>query len=181
MFVLRWLLPSAMLLSLACVDDPLTIEREVSGGWIVLAVDDFGDGHLFFKNNTGKKKSIACERLEGAWGLWLTDIDGDKRAELIITLKKKARFDPVLENRLHVYSVEDGQCVPAWRGTRLAGRFDDIRASLDDGDRLWALERVGKERRIVLYRWNNFGYLMEKILWQGDSIPPPGLRKVFEG
>ena len=78
---------------------------------------------------------------------------------------------------LHVYAIEDGRCVPVWRGTRLAGRFDRIAV---DGDRVLALERVGIGRRVAWYRWHCFGYRLEETLWKGRGNPEPRLMAMFE-
>ena len=114
--------------------------------------------------------------IAGAWGLWLDDIDEDGRAEAIVALRKPARFDPNLENRLHVYSFEGGRCVPAWRGTRLAGRFDALAVDPDRPGTLIARERVAADRnRVARYRWNGFGYSVEAVLWEGQGAPPDAL------
>ena len=113
---------------------------------------------------------ISCGALEGAWGLWIEDVDGDSDPEAVIALRKTARFDPVLENRLHIYALVGDRCVPMWRGTRLAGRFDTVKPI---GGSLFALERIGRgRRRIVEYRWTGFGYALVKTLWAGTADPP---------
>lgn len=104
------------------------------------------------------------------------DLEGDGSPEAIITLRKPAKHDPVVENRLHVNAIEDGQCVPLWRGTRLAGRFERIAVA---GDRVLALERIGAGRRAAWYRWHGFGYLLQKTLWQGNGLPSDKLLAMF--
>jgi hypothetical protein len=126
---------------------------------------------------SGRTRPLACGKLTGAWGLWVTDVNGDQRPDLVIALRKRARYDPVVENRPHVYTLVGDRCVPLWRGTRLAGRFEKLYA---EGPRLWALERVGHgQRRVARYRWQGFGYAVERVLWQGRRVPR-GYRKFFE-
>jgi hypothetical protein len=37
-------------------------------------------------------------------------------------------------------------------------------------------ERVGHDRnRVARYRWNDFGYRVEEVLWAGPGAPPAAL------
>ena len=150
--------------------------RAFGPGQLRLVVDADGMGTLLYAQPGAAERAVPCDRLAGAWGLWVGDVEGDGSPEAIVALRKKARFDPVLENRLHVYAIEDGQCVPLWRGTRLAGRFERIAV---DGDRVLALERVRAGRRVAWYRWHGFGYLRERTLWQGRGLPTGKLLAMF--
>ena len=155
-------------------------KKATKRGEFVLVTDRAGDGHLHFRDNAGTSWKIPCERLQGAWGLWVDDVDGDRRADAIVALRMRAKFDPSLENRLHVYSFERGQCVPAWRGTRLAARFDDIAVDRNDKGALLAFERSRGRFRVARYRWKGFGYGLEKVLWQGHGLPPDVLKNKFD-
>lgn len=150
--------------------------RAFGAGQLRLVVDREGMGTLLYSAPGSAERAIPCDPLKGAWGLWVGDVEGDGWPEAIVTLRKKARFDPVVENRLHVYAIEDGQCVPVWRGTRLAGRFEHLAV---DGDRVLALERVARGRRVVWYRWHGFGYRLEETLWQGRGMPGNKLMAMF--
>jgi len=104
-------------------------------------------------------------------------VDRDGHPEILVALRKPARFDPVLENRLHVYALRAGRCVPLWRGSRLAGRFDRLAVA---GVTLWADERIGHgRRRIARYRWNGFGYHLVREVWRGRSVPPAAFTRRF--
>jgi hypothetical protein len=151
--------------------------RAFGSGSLRLMVDEGGIGTLLLTSQNGEERSVACDRLVGAWGLWVGDVEGDGVPEAIVTLRKPAKFDPVVENRLHVYAIEDGQCVPVWRGTRLAGRFEDLVAF---GDRLLVKERIGQRWRVAWYGWHAFGYRLQKIVWQGRGRPPARWRSMFE-
>lgn len=120
-------------------------------------------------NARGVSHRVACGQLTGAWGLWVTDVNGDKRPDLVIALRKRARHDPVVENRPHVYTLRGNRCVPLWRGTRLAGRFEQLDVR---GARIWALERIGRgKRRVARYGWRGFGYTVERVIWRGRTVP----------
>jgi hypothetical protein len=145
------------------------VERALGTERVRLVRSPGGRRALLRIDARGGSHPIACGKLTGAWGLWVTDVNGDKRPDLVIALRKRARHDPVVENRPHVYTLYGHRCVPLWRGTRLAGRFEqlDIR-----GVRLWALERIGRGlRRVARYRWRGFGYTVERVLWRGRAVP----------
>jgi YD repeat-containing protein len=142
--------------------------RPFGPGQLRLVVDAGGTGTLFYSQAGTPEQAVPCDRLTGAWGLWVGDLEGDGTPEAIITLRKPAKHDPVVENRLHVYAIEDGQCVPLW--------FERIAVS---GDRVLALERTGAGRRVAWYRWHGFGYLLEETLWQGNGLPSGKLLAMF--
>jgi hypothetical protein len=160
----------------------IVAEQELARARLVLARDDEGNGVLFVQPRGGEAQAIPCDELPGAWGLWVDDVDGDGNAEAIVALRKSAKFDRNVANRLHVYGFEQGQCVPAWRGTRLAGRFEALTVERDRPGTLLVRERVGEERhRIARYRWNDFGYRLEDVLWEGSGAPPAALNDRLRG
>ncbi len=145
------------------------VDRALGSGRIRLVRAPDGRRELWRVDARGVSHRVACGKLTGAWGLWVTDVNNDRRPDLVIALRKRARHDPVVENRPHVYTLYGDRCVPLWRGTRLAGRFEqlDIRTT-----RLWALERIGHGlRRVARYRWRGFGYTVERVLWRGRTVP----------
>ncbi len=145
------------------------VDRALGNGRVRLVRTAGGQRALVRVDARGKSHRIACGRLTGAWGLWVTDVNSDQRPDLVIALRKKARHDPVVENRPHVYTLYGNRCLPLWRGTRLAGRFEQLDVR---GPRLWALERVGRgQRRVARYRWRGFGYTVERVLWRGRAVP----------
>jgi hypothetical protein len=153
------------------------IRRSVGEQSFVLRGDDKGNGHLY-RRDSNKLTKLDCGPFAGAWGLWVDDVDNDDQLDLVVAMKKRARFDPVIENRLHVYALRGDRCVPLWRGSRLAGRFDKIAIM---GSKLLALERVGSNRRrVARYRYTGFGYAVDKVLWSGAGEPPARLGKRFE-
>lgn len=150
--------------------------RPLGRASLSLHVGADGVGALWVQEADGPPRPVPCDRLVGAWGLWVDDVDGDGRSEAIVALRKPARYDPRVDNRLHVYGFEDGRCVPAWRGTRLAGRFDALGTAPDEPGTIIVSERLGpSRRRVARYRWNDFGYAVADVLWQGQGNPPPDL------
>lgn len=154
--------------------------RELAAGNVRLVSGGSGGAALALVEGGGRRRPVACNPLPGAWGLWVDDVDRDGLPEVLVALRKPARFDPVLENRLHVYALRGERCVPLWRGTRLAGRFERI-GHVRDG-RLVALERIGRGRRwVARYRWTGFGYAVERVLWRGAGRPPARLFRGLHG
>ncbi len=154
------------------------VTRALSGERsLVLTSDSAGRGTLFRLGPGAGRVELSCDPLPGAWGMWVADVDRDGALEVVVALRKPARFDPVLENRLHVYALVGDRCVPLWRGSRLAGRFDQVVVT---GSHLLALERIGRGRRWVAhYRWTGFGYAVDRVLWRGTGAVPAKLRKRF--
>ena len=154
----------------------IVAEQALARARLVLARDAQANGILFVQPPGGEAQAIPCDELPGAWGLWVDDVDGDGNAEAIVALRKSAKFDRNVANRLHVYGFEQGQCVPAWRGTRLAGRFEALTVERERPGTILVRERVGEERhRVARYRWNDFGYRLEDVLWEGSGAPPAAL------
>ena len=152
-------------------------ERSLRRARLILARDSTGRGHFFIGADGEPPAAIRCDdRLQGAWGLWVDDVDGDGNAEAVVALHKRAHFDDRLANRLHVYGFEGDRCVPAWRGTRLAGRFDGVTTDPEDHGALVVHEWLSPtRRRVARYRWHGFGYRVDSVPWQGTEPPPPDL------
>jgi hypothetical protein len=160
---------------------PPLVTRTLRDTSLALALHPDGTGELLRLREGSDPTPIPCDRLTGAWGLWIDDVDDDGRAEAIVALHKPARFDPAPANRLHVYGFEDGRCVPAWRGTRLVGRFDAAATDPDDRGALLVHEWLSPtRRRVARYRWGGFGYAVERVLWEGRGEPPTALAGVLD-
>jgi hypothetical protein len=97
------------------------------------------------------------------WKVRLADVDGDGAQELILGVRKRARFDPVMRRRLFVYAWPDW--APRWLGSRLSLPFEDFAFVDCDGDGkddLLALELAADgRRRLMRYEWNGFGFTGE--------------------
>jgi hypothetical protein len=112
------------------------------------------------------------------WKLETADVDGDGMPEVIVGVWKTSPFDPVMANRLFVYSPADGELQPKWLGSRLSRRFDDFvfcDINSDGWDELIALE-VNDEgaHRVAVYRWSGFGFD-----WLGCSDESDGIRWLY--
>lgn len=174
----RALLALALLL---CADARAAevVRRSLGRGAVVLERDSEGRGRIVLVGRGGARRRVSCDPLPGAWGLWVDDVDGDDRPDLLVALHKRARFDPVLENRLHVFALRGARCVPLWRGSRLAGRFD--RLGRVHGGRLLALERTGRGwRRLARYRWAGFGFALQRVIWRGQGRLPLRLARQLD-
>jgi len=185
LFQLAWLVISIDGQARPAHADPLPgrgeteiVRRLFRGGFLALGVNERGYAFLYHGGFHHKVHELHCDPLEGAWGLWVADFARDGETEVLVALRRPARFDPVVENRLHMYRIIDDQCVPAWRGSRLAGRFDRI--GVRQG-RLYAFERIGGgKRRIAEYRWSSFGFALRRVVWTGAGDPPTTLLHLIE-
>lgn len=157
------------------------VTRTLRSTSLTLALQPDGTGQLLLERAGTPPSPIPCDRLTGAWGLWIDDVDDDGQAEAIVALHKPAKFDPAPGNRLHVYGFEEGRCVPAWRGTRLAGRFDGVATDPADRGAIVAHEWLSPtRRRVARYRWRGFGYTVERVLWEGTEPPPAAIVRTLD-
>ncbi len=108
------------------------------------------------------------------WKILLKDVDGDSRLDLCVGVWKKARYDPVFDNRLFIYNLEGQQLSPKWLGSRLSSPFLDFDFQDIDNDgveELLALElQKNGLRRIMSYKWKGFGFEGFKILRTDLSV-----------
>lgn len=96
------------------------------------------------------------------WRVTWGDVDGDGRAELLVGVIGKARFDPVERKRPFVYAWDGRRLVPKWLGSRLSRPIEDIilgNADDEGPDDLVAVESTrdgGLE--VAVYAWKGFGF-----------------------
>jgi hypothetical protein len=112
------------------------------------------------------------------WKLALAELDGDALPEVVVGTHNVARFDPVRRNRLFVFDWTRRETLFAkWLGSRLCGPFDDftlVRGG-DGRDRLLAVESAGGEGRVIReYRWNGFGFTLERDWMSRSQDEKPG-------
>jgi hypothetical protein len=95
------------------------------------------------------------------WKLFVEDLDGDGKREIIMGTIKATRFFPTPHPTLSVYRWDGKQAVGLWFGSSLARTFSDFVVLRRKGQRaanFVALEtaRDGK-RSLGIYTWNGFG------------------------
>lgn len=102
----------------------------------------------------------------------LADLDGDSVAELLVSVGKTTRLDPLPRLRLFVYQWSGLAWVPKWLGSRLA--YDLLDFACVPGverDRVVSLERRPDGQQVVTaYRWIGFGF-------RGTARPAPAFAR----
>jgi hypothetical protein len=118
------------------------------------------------------------------WKLFVEDLDGDGRREIIIGTIKATRFFPTPHPTLSVYSWDGKQATGLWFGSSLARTFCDFVVLRRKGQKVAtfvALEttRDGK-RSLGIYAWNGFGCDLQKQTgsWQQARLVKAHQEKV---
>ncbi len=102
------------------------------------------------------------------WKIATGDVDGDGALDVCVTVWKKTRFHPVLDNRPFLYSWDGNQLFPKWLGSRLSSPFIDLALRDLDGDGRDELVALEEQRdglkRVMSYKWYGFGFTGFRIL-----------------
>lgn len=100
------------------------------------------------------------------WKVQVADADGDGKEDVAVGVYKKARFHPVMANRLFIYGWDGKGLYPKWLGSRLARPFTDF---VFLNHKLVAIEvtRDGMNE-LAVYHWDGFGFTGE---WAGVKSP----------
>lgn len=96
------------------------------------------------------------------WKITTGDIDGDGKCEVSIGVYKKTPFHQVMAKRPFIYSYENNNLVPKWRGSRLSKPFTDYDfCDIDsDGiDEIISIEILEDNKKVInTYKWEGFGF-----------------------
>jgi hypothetical protein len=140
-----------------------------------LGGEERGNRFAVLEAGEGAVRAVFIDRNRGynPWKVLSGDVDGDGEAEVVYAVYKKARFHPVLANRLFVFGWDGRQLYPKWLGSRLSRPFRDVALKDLDGDgteELIALEEEkGGGLRVMSYRWSGFGFEGERELARGGT------------
>ena len=105
--------------------------------------------------------------------LLAADVEGDGRAELLVTVHKTARYDPTPRDRPFVFRWDGKDFQAIWRGTSLSRPFTHLAAGrvLKDGAPKLVAAEWDRSGQVVpaAYSWTGFGFSGE---WEGAAMPP---------
>jgi hypothetical protein len=124
--------------------DWLMIRREGQDGqWLSLYENDFKDLK--------------------PWKIEVSDIDGDRRKEILIAVNKTTHFDDHSLNRMFIFNYEDNKLVKKWTGSQIAGAWKTFYVGdllPIPGDELMFIEELNEGgEEIELYYWLDFGFV----------------------
>jgi poly-gamma-glutamate synthesis protein (capsule biosynthesis protein) len=100
------------------------------------------------------------------------DVDGDGIRELYLLLKVYSSLDGEVARRVYIYSM-DGKLRARWRGSALSRPLEDalflesperkpLLVGLHSADSFLLRDRTTKDRIIMGYQWNGFGFAGKK-------------------
>lgn len=96
------------------------------------------------------------------WKVAIGDVDGDGIDDISIGVYKETLFHPVMAKRPFIYSFEDENLQPKWRGSRLSKPFIDyIFYDIDEDkvDELISIEIINNGDKVInTYKWKGFGF-----------------------
>jgi hypothetical protein len=124
-----------------------------SGG---IAILEFEDGALRERSAFTRRDYLPL-RVEAG------DADDDGETELAVLLYDRAKADPAsFAMKFHLFDLRENRLAPRWFSER---EVEDFRIVEWDGHgRLLALERTSDGHALKLFRWENFGFWLEKTL-----------------
>jgi hypothetical protein len=112
------------------------------------------------------------------WKIAFVDVDGDGAEEIAVGVYKKARFHPVMANRLFIFGWDGQDVYPRWMGSRLSRPFSDFAfADFGGGTKLIAIEetRDGGDE-LGIYVWDDFGFAAEGRGARADRMSDLGVQ-----
>lgn len=96
------------------------------------------------------------------WKIVIGDVDGDEIDDISIGVYKESPLHPVMAKRPFIYSYNEGNLEPKWRGSRLSKPFTDYTLYDVDGDgidEIIAIEMLKDGRKVInTYKWKGFGF-----------------------
>ncbi|MDD5258450.1 MAG: hypothetical protein PHD29_00570 [bacterium] len=116
---------------------------------------------IFEKKDTLYHKSFESKSVS-LWNLFIEDINNDGQNELLLVYNSSEHDKQ--KNNVAIYSWQDHQLLPVWRGSRLALPFDDITVMDIDKDKdmeLVTISKISHTKSILnIYKWSNFNFLI---------------------
>jgi poly-gamma-glutamate synthesis protein (capsule biosynthesis protein) len=122
--------------------------------------------------NDSTKKLDALKIEHPIFHFELFDIDQDEQTNILIGVIKKTHFEPVLEKRINILRIDDGQIRPLWLGSKVCFKLIDFKGiKIKEKNYILTLEQDSFEIYYVgLYEWQGFGLRLKKFLFKNQDF-----------
>ena len=139
-----------------------TLRANLGGKPVILQFDPRADETIRILDARSHEICRGVPRTLNPWKVQAADADGDGKEDVAVGVYKKARFHPVMANRLFIYGWDGKGLYPKWLGSRLSRPFIDF---VFLNRKLVAIEvtRDGMNE-LAVYHWDGFGFTGE---WAG--------------
>ena len=143
-----------------------TMHARLGGKPIILQFDPRADETIRILDAQSREICQGVPKSLNPWKVQVADADGDGKEDVAVGVYKKARFHPVMANRLFIYGWDGKGLYPKWLGSRLSRPFTDF-LFLDR--KLVAIEKTRDGmNELAVYHWDGFGFTGE---WAGVKSP----------
>lgn len=108
------------------------------------------------------------------------DINNDGQDDIAVGVIKSTFYDRIVRKRPFFYSMQDGNIIKLWMGTRLSQPLYDFRIVRENNTNYLQSIEIEKDGKylVVQYIWNGFGFRFCKYL--GRELILSGAIKMFK-
>jgi len=170
--VLPFLLATFLMIMVVGNNQPTTIDEITDDGLVYTLISQKGSAQygdtlvIDRQSGDGQRKRIYEKGFNDLkpWKLGIADVDGDRKKELLIAVRKTTHFDPQEKNRMFIFQYDGEKLYKKWTGSQIAGVWNHFYAGNllpIPGDELIFIEQVaGNKERISIYYWFDFGFVL---------------------
>jgi len=179
LYIVLTLLPATFFMIMVVGNNqPTTIDEITDDGLVYTLISQtgsaqYGDTLVIDKQSGDEQRQRIYEKGFNdlkPWKLGIADVDGDRKKELLIAVRKTTHFDPQEKNRMFIFQYDGEKLYKKWTGSQIAGVWNHFYAGnllSIPGDEMIFIEQVtGNKERVSIYYWFDFGFV---LLAESDS------------